>query len=355
MCPNFEERSFCEQGSQMDLLAAGCQGQKPLGSRSQYSGHFGLKGVHEMAAQAGPYADHPSYVVYHGSSRMVSHQTGVSTQPQAQWMQAPTPIPNCPPGLENLTLIDQILVHQVTELIEALVGYETKIKYEVKNGLGQRVYYAVEDSEINNRMCCGGCNSRFIIKILDDLGQTVMHLVHPLGCGSYCIHQMEVQAPPGKAIGYIVLEWHPFIPKMSILNESHETVLKIRGSCFAMSRPGDVNFEVVSRDEATVVGKISKQWSGLVREYLTDTDNFGIQFPMDLDVKIKAVLLGTIIFVFQNNKKRKRARSKSLGTLHGILIFDVFFHQYQLPYLMKTILGSSGFYVLPTKSWSSTW
>ncbi|XP_072899358.1 phospholipid scramblase 1-like isoform X2 [Hemitrygon akajei] len=273
-----------------------------------------------MAAQAGPYADHPSYVVYHGSSRMVSHQTGVSTQPQAQWMQAPTPIPNCPPGLENLTLIDHILVHQVTELIEALVGYETKIKYEVKNGLGQRVYYAVEDSEFNNRICCGGCNSRFIIKILDDLGQTVMQLVRPLGCGSCCcpccFDQMEVQAPPGKAIGYIVPEWHPFIPKMSILNESRETVLKIRGSCLAMSRPGAVNFEVVSRDEATVVGKISKQWSGLVREYLTNTDIFGIQFPVDLDVKIKAVLLGTIIFVdfmyFQQNPGAVRGRVQQM-------------------------------------------
>ncbi|XP_059820663.1 phospholipid scramblase 2-like isoform X1 [Hypanus sabinus] len=249
---------------------------------------------------AGPYAAHPSYVVYHGSSPMVGHQTGVSTQPQAQWMQAPTPIPNCPPGLEYLTLIDQILVHQVTELIEALVGYETKNKYEVKNGLGQRVYYAVEDSEFCNRICCGS-NRAFIIKILDNLGRTVMHLVRPLGCGSCCcpccLHQMEVQAPPGKAIGYIVQEWHPFIPKMSILNESRETVLKIRGPCLTMSCFGDVNFEVVSRDEATVVGKISKQWSGLVREYLTDTDNFGIQFPMDLDVKIKAVLLGACIFV----------------------------------------------------------
>ncbi|XP_062908892.1 phospholipid scramblase 2-like isoform X1 [Mobula hypostoma] len=249
---------------------------------------------------AGPYAAQPSYVVYHGSSPMVSHQTGVSTQPQAQWMQAPTPIPNCPPGLAYLTLIDQILVHQVTELIEALIGYETKNKYEVKNGLGQRVYYAVEDSELCNRICCGS-NRAFIIKILDNVGQTVMHLVRPLGCGSCCcpccLHQMEVQAPPGKAIGYIVQEWHPFIPKMSVLNERRETVLKIRGPCLTMSCFGDVNFEVVSPDEATVVGKISKQWSGLVREYFADTDNFGIQFPIDLDVKIKAVLLGASIFV----------------------------------------------------------
>jgi hypothetical protein len=33
---------------------------------------------------------------------------------------------------------------------------------------------------------------------------------------------------------------------------------------------------VNSKDGQTEVGKISKQWSGLLREYFTDADNFGI-------------------------------------------------------------------------------
>ncbi|PWS21442.1 hypothetical protein DKP78_23550 [Enterococcus faecium] len=53
-----------------------------------------------------------------------------------------------------------------------------------------------------------------------------------------------------------------------------------------------MNFQVVSLDELTQVGMISKQWTGLVREAFTDADNFGIKFPLDLDVKIKAILLG---------------------------------------------------------------
>lgn len=46
-----------------------------------------------------------------------------------------------------------------------------------------------------------------------------------------------------------------------------------------------------------MVGKISKQWSGLVREMFTDVDNFGIQFPLDLDVKMKAVMLGACFLI----------------------------------------------------------
>lgn len=49
--------------------------------------------------------------------------------------------------------------------------------------------------------------------------------------------------------------------------------------------------------DGSEVGKISKQWSGLVKEYFTDADNFGVQFPMDLDVKMKACLLGAVFLI----------------------------------------------------------
>lgn len=45
------------------------------------------------------------------------------------------------------------------------------------------------------------------------------------------------------------------------------------------------------------IGRISKQWSGLIKEGLTDADNFGINFPMDLDVRIKAVLMGACFLI----------------------------------------------------------
>ena len=45
------------------------------------------------------------------------------------------------------------------------------------------------------------------------------------------------------------------------------------------------------------VGKICKQWSGLVREYFTAADNFGITFPMDLDVKMKACMIGALFLI----------------------------------------------------------
>ena len=49
---------------------------------------------------------------------------------------------NCPPGLEYLTMIDQLIVKQKLEMLEAaagVMGYglETANKYKIKNVLGQ--------------------------------------------------------------------------------------------------------------------------------------------------------------------------------------------------------------------------
>lgn len=53
----------------------------------------------------------------------------------------------------------------------------------------------------------------------------------------------------------------------------------------------------MSKDKTTVVGRISKQWSGLLREAFTDADYFGITFPMDLDVRMKAVMIGACFLI----------------------------------------------------------
>ncbi len=52
--------------------------------------------------------------------------------------------PSIPPGLEYLTVVDQLLVEQKVEMLEAFTGWETNNKYAIKNTLAQNVYFAVE-------------------------------------------------------------------------------------------------------------------------------------------------------------------------------------------------------------------
>lgn len=82
-------------------------------------------------------------------------------------------------------------------------------------------------------------------------------------------------------------------------DQSDNPTLRISGppSCFAFSLCGDVEFQVLTGDGSTEIGKITKQWSGFLREGFTDADNFGISFPMDLDVRMKATLLGALFLI----------------------------------------------------------
>ncbi|XP_062957531.1 phospholipid scramblase 1 isoform X2 [Cynocephalus volans] len=212
---------------------------------------------------------------------------------------------NCQPGIP-LSIhrlhfkIDQVLIHQQIELLEVLTGFETNNKYEIKNSLGQRIFFAAEDTDCCTRNCCGPSRP-FTMRIVDNTGREVVTLERPLRCSSCCcpccLQEIEIQAPPGVPVGYVTQTWHPCLPKFTIQNEKREDVLKITGPCVVCSCCADVNFEIKALDEETVVGRISKQWSGFVREAFTDADNFGIQFPLDLDVKMKAVMLGACFLI----------------------------------------------------------
>ncbi|CAN7996263.1 unnamed protein product [Ixodes pacificus] len=111
------------------------------------------------------------------------------------------------------------------------------------------------------------------------------------------MQRLEVSAPPGRPIGWVVQEWSILTPQFRVENAAGECVLRIEGPICTMSICGDVEFKVLSKDGSVEVGKISKQWAGLLKEAFTDTDNFGISFPMDLDVHMKAVLLGALFLI----------------------------------------------------------
>jgi hypothetical protein len=69
----------------------------------------------------------------------------ISNAPTRVWMPLPSePVANCPPGLEYLTMVDQLIVHELLNVAEVLSGFDMANKYEIKNSVGQNCYFAVE-------------------------------------------------------------------------------------------------------------------------------------------------------------------------------------------------------------------
>ncbi|KAJ8775591.1 hypothetical protein J1605_001311 [Eschrichtius robustus] len=112
----------------------------------------------------------------------VSLQTSVPAR--LLWIPKLPPSSDCPPGLEYLNQVDQIQIHQQIELTE----------------------------EMNKLMT-------FEIKI-------------------------EIYAPPGIPIGYVIQTWHPYLPKFTIQNENKKDVLRIIGPYFVCNTCGNVEFKV---------------------------------------------------------------------------------------------------------------
>lgn len=218
-----------------------------------------------------------------------------------EWMQLPQgiSIPNCPPGLEYLTTIDQLFVKQKVDLLEAFIGFETNNKYTIKNAMGQKLFWAKEKNDCCTRNCCGSIRP-MEMKIIDANDREVIHLSRPLRCDDCCcphfLQEMKVTAPPGNLIGKVVQNWSILRPSFDIQDGTGTTVLKIEGPICTFSICGAVEFKLMTVD-GHQVGKISKQWSGFGRELFTDSDFFGISFPMDLDVRMKAVMLGACFLI----------------------------------------------------------
>ncbi|XP_077137874.1 phospholipid scramblase family member 5-like [Ranitomeya variabilis] len=210
-----------------------------------------------------------------------------------------------PPGLEHLSknlhcLNQNHYLNPVLLVTLIFLGTEKSNKYEIKDNFGQRLYFAIEENIYLNKNLCGPLRP-FSMHIANNTGREVITVIRPLRCITCCfpcyLQELEVQAPPGTTVGFIVQKWDPLVPKFTIQNESKEDVLNVIGPYLTFRCLGDVIFEVKTFTEKSLIGKISKYWSGFVNDVFTNADNFGIEFPADLDVKLKAALIGTCFLI----------------------------------------------------------
>uniref|UniRef100_A0A1I8I2S9 MgtE domain-containing protein n=1 Tax=Macrostomum lignano TaxID=282301 RepID=A0A1I8I2S9_9PLAT len=157
------------------------------------------------------------------------------------------------------------------------------------------------------RQCCGP-QRPFELAIEDNMGNEVIHVSRPYKCMCYhqlfscckcCFDEVTVEAPPGVKVGKVTQVYGACQIRYNIIDERDNTVFIIDGPSYCKCYcPGDdIPFKLVAKDSGLEIGRVSKQWSNLMQEYFTDADNFGIAFPLDLDVKLKAVVLGACFLI----------------------------------------------------------
>lgn len=210
--------------------------------------------------------------------------------------------PSCPPGLEYLHQIDQLIIKQKKELVEVVFNFHMRNKYEIRNSLGQHLWTAKEQSDCCARLCFRKYRP-LTLSVKDPLENNPLFLIRPfrlpmgLCCWcNLCLAEMEVQGHGGIVLGFVRQLWHPFLPRFTVQTQDGQDALFIHGPFCVCSCGSDVKFKVLDVS-GNSIGLICKRWGGCCKEWITAADNFTVQFPMDLDVKLKASLLAAALLL----------------------------------------------------------
>jgi len=252
-----------------------------------------------------------------GGSNLNSHGAKVGPASQEVWMPPMERIPDCPEGLEYLTQLDHVFIKQKTSMLEVFTGFEVANKYKILNNQGQQCYYAFEKSHFCCRQFCGS-QRKFKMVITDNNKETVMTVKRPFkwcagpesawcACIECCADEIKVTDKNGETLGYVRQHCSFWKPHYSILNAKKKEKFEIIGPCCPCNACGDMDFPISKAgDPDKVVANIGKKWSGFAKEMFTDSDNFGVSFPLDMDVKLKATIVGAVFLIdfmyFENNE-----------------------------------------------------
>ena len=188
--------------------------------------------------------------------------------------------------MDRLRQTEGLQIRQRREMIEVFTGFETKNQYEVRTPAGEPLYHAAEESGFLGRNVLNSARP-FQIHVADSTGTEVLLFRRPF---TFYWHHVDVYDAAGAALGTVVRRFSLLRRLYTLRDAAGQPVLELFGP---LLHPW--TFHV--RRGAEQIGKITKRWSGLGTEAFTDADTFGVTWPAELDLSLKALLLGAVFLI----------------------------------------------------------
>lgn len=199
--------------------------------------------------------------------------------------------------MRQLESVDALAVRQKKEWGEILTGLETKNAYAVLDPAGNELYAAVEEGGFFLLRWFLKALRPFVILLLGRDQRLVIKVQRPF---RFYFHQAEVFDGQGRLLGTIQRRFSLLRKKYAVLDPTGREIYQLFGPIL---HPW--TFEIRD-DSGKEYGRISKKWSGLLKEGFTDAENFGVLFPREWPPERKALFLGAVFlidFVHFENKK----------------------------------------------------
>jgi len=193
---------------------------------------------------------------------------------------------------------DRVLIHQATEWGEILLGFESKNRFQLKDEHGTNLGYAAEEARgIGQwflRNLFGRCR-KATVHVYDAQGQRLGRGEKPF---RWFFHRMEV-VDGERRIGAVQRKWAWFHRIFAIENAAGEEVMELRSPFF---HPWTFTLTF----QGSEVGVIRKKWGGLLREFFTDADVFGVEMASHVPIEVRKLLFVATFLVdftcFENNQ-----------------------------------------------------
>ncbi len=206
--------------------------------------------------------------------------------------------------LDPLVNCSRLLVRQVKEWSEILLGYEARNRYEVVDERGELVARVAEEGSgfgrWIGRQLLGHCRAATLHVLALD-GRELARIEKPFRW----FFQEVTLVEEGRFAGRIVRQLRWFKIGFAMHDASGAELLTIeRGFLDRLRFSGTFRVSMQGHE----VALIRKEWRGLLTEWFTDADHFGIEFTEpELDPAVRKLLFAATFLIdftcFENNQR----------------------------------------------------
>jgi hypothetical protein len=202
--------------------------------------------------------------------------------------------------VEKLEAVNDLVVRQRKELTEIITGFETKNTYSIEDVHGQQLYVAAEASgSIVIRILLRSLRP-FIIGIFSGTNDTM--LLKITRSFRWYFHHVEVKDHQDQSLGVIERQF-------SMLNRKYLVSQGVgREDYYIESSILSPWTFYIKNSDGVEQGKITKKWGGLVKETISNADDFGVTWPAKWDKSLKSLVLGAVFLIdfiyFENRGHR---------------------------------------------------
>lgn len=192
----------------------------------------------------------------------------------------------------------RILIHQVKEWGEILLGFETRNRWEIRDEHNQVLGYAAEEGGGIGRMLgrqVFSSGRKAVLHVTDAAGREVARGDKPF---TWFFHRVEVSCD-GKKLGAIERRFRWLNREFAVTTADGRELFTIVSPLLQIW-----TFRLLFR--GAEVGVIKKQWGGALKEMFSDADVFGLEYDALAELEaVRPLLIFATLLVdlvhFENN------------------------------------------------------